>query len=139
MRKINPKCSDIDSFKNSILISLHYYHFSFHSERISKLKPYEDKYNFSNATPIEFETNNPIISLTIFQEDKKKIYTIKINNDTKAKLIHLKDNRYAALKPLQDKITKLKKILKSFSNKELKEYILNHINSNNTNNNSFII
>ena len=54
MRKINPKCSDIDSFKYSILISLYYYDISFHSEGISKLKPYEDKYNFSNTRPIEF-------------------------------------------------------------------------------------
>ena len=42
MRKINPKCSDIESFKYSILISLQYYDISFHPERITKLKPYEN-------------------------------------------------------------------------------------------------
>ena len=42
MRKINPKSSDIDSLKYSILISLHYYDISFHPERISKLKPYDN-------------------------------------------------------------------------------------------------
>ena len=46
MRKINPKSSDIDSFKYSILISLHYYDISFHTERISKLKTLEKYYNF---------------------------------------------------------------------------------------------
>ena len=42
MRKINPKCSDIESFKYLILISLQYYDISFHPERITKLKPYEN-------------------------------------------------------------------------------------------------
>ena len=46
MRKINPKSFNIDSFKYSILISLHYSDISFHPERISKLKPYENRYNF---------------------------------------------------------------------------------------------
>ena len=36
MIKIHPKSYDIDSFKHSILISLHYYENSFHQERISK-------------------------------------------------------------------------------------------------------
>ena len=73
MRKINPKSSDIDSFKYSILISLYYYDISFHPERISKLKEFEKYYNFIRITPTEFETNNSDISLTIFEEDNKKI------------------------------------------------------------------
>ena len=73
MRKINPKSSDIDSFKYSILISLYYYDISFHPERISKLKEFEKYYNFIHITPTEFETNNSDISLTIFDEDNKKI------------------------------------------------------------------
>ena len=66
MRKINPKSSDIDSFKYSILISLHYYDISFHPKRISKLKTFEKHYNFIHITPAEFETNNSYISLAIF-------------------------------------------------------------------------
>ena len=54
MRKINPKSSDIDSFKYSILISLHYYDIPYHRERISNLKQYENKYNFIHITPAEF-------------------------------------------------------------------------------------
>ena len=46
MRKINPKSSDTDSFKYSILISLHYYDISFHPERIPKLKTFEKQNNF---------------------------------------------------------------------------------------------
>ena len=71
MRKIIPKPSDIGSFKYSLLISLHYYDISFHPERISKLKTYENQYNFIRITPTEFETNNSNISLTILDEDKK--------------------------------------------------------------------
>ena len=66
MRKINPKSSNIDSFKYSILILLHYSDISYHLERISKLKPFENKYNFTHTTPNEFEINNPNVSLTVF-------------------------------------------------------------------------
>ena len=76
MRKINPKSSDSDSFKYSILILLHYYDISLHSERISKLKLFENKYNFNYITPSEFEVNNPNISLTVFDE-KNNIFTKK--------------------------------------------------------------
>ena len=55
MTKINPCSADINSFKYSILISLHYYDISFHPERISKLKPCGNKYNFIHITPNEFE------------------------------------------------------------------------------------
>ena len=72
MRKINPKSSDIYSFKYSILISLHYYDISFHPERISKLKPYENEHNFIYITRTEFETNNSNISLAIFDEKTTK-------------------------------------------------------------------
>ena len=75
MRKINPKSSDIDSLKYSILISLHYYDISFHPERISKLKTFEKYYNFIHITPTEFETNNSNISLTIFHEQQKNYHT----------------------------------------------------------------
>ena len=74
MRKISPKSSNIDSFKYSILILLHYYDIFLQPERISKLKAFEKQYNFIHITPTEFETNNSNISLTIFNEDNKKIY-----------------------------------------------------------------
>ena len=67
MRKINTRSSNTDSFKYSILISLHYYDVSYHPERISKLKPFENKY-VTHITRNEFEINNPDISLTVFEE-----------------------------------------------------------------------
>ena len=68
MRKINPNSSIIDSLKYSILISLHYYNISYHPERISKLKPFENKYNFTDTNRNEFKINNPNISLTVSDE-----------------------------------------------------------------------
>ena len=103
MREISLRSSDIDSFKFSILISLHYYDISFHPERISKLKPFENKYNFKNITPNEFETNNPNISLT---------------------------DRYSAIKQLKNKFIKLNKLLESFLHIELREHILQNILKN---------
>ena len=43
MRKINPKSSNEESFKYSILLSLHYYDISCHPERLSKLEPYVNR------------------------------------------------------------------------------------------------
>ena len=118
MRKINPKSSDIDSFKYSILISLHYYDISFYPERISKLKLFENKYNSINITPTEFEINNPNDSLTVFNENNKRIYTSKNNGTNKAEIAKLKNNRYSAFNLLKNKFIKLDRILTSFSHIE---------------------
>ena len=133
MRKINPKSSDVDSFKYSILISLHYYDISFHPERISKLKPFEKKYNLIRITSTEFETNNSNISVTIIDEENEKIYHSKNDSTNKAHIVQFKNSRYVALKPLKIKFMRLEKMLKSFSHKELKEYILNRIHTNDSN------
>ena len=132
MRKINPKSSDEDSFKYSILISLYYYEIKFHPERVSKLKLFEDKYNFNHIKPNEFEINNPNISLTVFDENNNIVYTSSNNNysTSKAQIVKLKDNRYAAVKPLKNKFIKLNKILESFSHLELREHILQNILKN---------
>ena len=130
MRKMNPELLDIDSFKYSILISLHYYDISFHPERISKLKPFENKYNFIHITPDEFAVNNPNTSLTVFDENDKKIYSSKNNSTNKAQIIKLKNNWYAAIKPLKNKFIKLDKLLAFFSHIELRERMLQNILKN---------
>ena len=124
MRKINPKSSDEDSFKYSILISLYYYEINFHPERVSKLKLFEDKFNFNHIKPNEFEINNPNISLTVFDENNNIVYTSNSNSTNKAQIVKLKDDRYAAIKPLKNKFIKLNKILEYFSHAELREHIL---------------
>ena len=133
MRKINPKSSDIDSFKYSILSSLYYYDISFHPERIWKLKTFENHYNCTHIAPTEFETNNFTISLTIFDKDNKRIYHSKNDSTNKTHIVQLRNNTYAALKPPKNKFMRLDKMLKSFSHKKLKEYILSRINSNDSN------
>ena len=118
MRKINPKSSDIDSFKYWILISLHYYDKPFHLERISKLKPFENKYDFKNIAHNEFEINIPNISLAVFDENNKIIYTSKNNSTIKVQKAKLKNIRYATIKPLKNKFIKLDRLLATFSHIE---------------------
>ena len=65
--------------------------------------------------PDEFETNNPNFSLTIFDENKNRIYTSRNNSTIKAQIVKLQNNnRYAALKPFKNKFVKLDDILRSF-------------------------
>ena len=120
MRKINPKSNNIDSFKYSILISLHYYDISYHREKPSKLNVYANNYNFSDNNPTDFERNNPYISLNIFSEDNKLIY--RSNNDCfkKAYIVKTNENRYAAIKPSPNDFIKAKQLIKKLSHSQLK-------------------
>ena len=47
MKTINSKCTNEDSFKYSIIISLHYYELNTHKERINQLNKYIDNFKFS--------------------------------------------------------------------------------------------
>ena len=46
MKTINPKCTNEDSFKYSVIISLHYYELNKHQEKINQLNKYLTIYNF---------------------------------------------------------------------------------------------
>ena len=127
MRKINQKSSDIDSFEYSILISLRCYDISFHPERISKLKPFENKYNFSYITPNEFEINNPNISLTVFEDNNNITYSPKSISINKAQIVKISNSIYAAVKPLKNKFIKLNGLLELFSHLELREHIIQNV------------
>ena len=126
MRTINPKCTNDDSFKYSILISLHYYDLYNHKERINQLNKYINNYNFNSNNPTEFENNNPYISLTVYDEYGELLYKSlnKSNNKACITKIH---NRYHALKPDKDKFIQLKQLSKQFTHKELTEYTLNNV------------
>lgn len=95
MKSINPKCTNENSFKYTILISLHYYDLNTHKERTNKyshsqlnkysysrLNKYSHKYNFKSVNEmnkyITFENNNNI-SLTVYDENKQIIYQPKNN------------------------------------------------------------
>ena len=123
MRKLNPKSSNIVSFEYSILISRHYYDMSYHPERISKLKPFENKYKFTHSTPNEFEISYSNISLTVFDENDNIVYMTKNNSNNKAQIVKIDNNRNAAIKPFKNKFVKLDELLKSFSHLELKEFM----------------
>ena len=56
--------------------------------------------------------------MTIFDENNKKIHTTKNKSANKAQIVQLKNNRYAALKPLKNKFIKLDKTLTSCPHKE---------------------
>ena len=129
MKKINPKSSDIDSFKYSILISLHCYDISFHPERISNLKPFENKFNFTHITLNEFEINNPNISLTVFDENNNITYLPRNSSTNKAQIVKI-NNRYAVVKPLKNKFIQLDILMESFSHLELREHIMQNILKN---------
>ena len=74
MRIISTNASNEDSFKYSILCSLHYFDILRNPQKISKLMSFENVYTFTHNTPKDFEIDNPNISLTVFNEDEKRIY-----------------------------------------------------------------
>ena len=49
MKIINPKCTNENSFKYSILILLHYYDFNKNRERINQLNKYIKNYKFEDT------------------------------------------------------------------------------------------
>ena len=123
MKAINLNCSNEDSFKYSILISLYYYHFKEHKERTNKLNKYTNDHNFTSINFNEFENNNPNISLCIYDDFGKLIHNSNNNSTNKEYIIKI-NNRYHALKPTKDKYTKLNNLLKQFTQKELSDFIL---------------
>ena len=126
MKTINSKCTDNDSFKYSVLISLHYYDLYNHKERLNQLNKYINNYNFKSNNPSDFEKNNPNISLTVYNENDEIIYNPKNKSNNKSHII-IVNNRCHALKPDKDKFIKLKQLLKQFTHKALTEYILNNV------------
>ena len=74
MRTINTNASNENSFKYSLLCSLHYFDILRNPQKISKLMSLENIYNFTHNTSKEFEIDNPNISLTVFTEYEKRIY-----------------------------------------------------------------
>ena len=121
MRIINTNASNEDSFKYSILCSLHYFDILRNPQKLSKLMSFENIYNFTHNTPKEFEIDNPNISLTVFNEDEKIIYSPNNNTLNKAHKAKINDDRYAAIKPIKDHFIKLKELLQSFSQSELRD------------------
>ena len=104
---------------------MNYYDISYHREKTTKLDAYANNYNFTNINPPGFQINNPNVSLMVSDEDGNTLYTSNNNNSVAiAKIVKINNCRYAAIKSQKNKYDRLNEILKSFSHKELKEYIL---------------
>ena len=111
-RSINPKCTNEDSFKYSIFISLHYYELNTHKERINQLNKYLSKYNFNSNNYDTFEKDNPNISLNGYDESKNLFHKTKNNSNNKAHIIKVNNFKYHALKPDKDKYIQVIELLR---------------------------
>ena len=78
---INPKNEDKECFKWGVIAALHHNDINNHSEKVSKLKPYIDQYNWDGLEfPMsinkisKFEKNNPDIAVNVLfiYKDKKE-------------------------------------------------------------------
>ena len=123
MKLINTNSSNENTFKYLMLCSIHYYDINHHPERITKLKPFENKYNFTHNTPNEFEINNPNMSLRIFDENNEIIYTSSNNSTNTGNIVRINNHRYAAIKPIKNKSIKLNELMQSHSHHELRDYL----------------
>ena len=126
MKTINPNCSNEDSFKYSLLISLYYYHLKEYKERTNKLNRYISDHNFTSIEFKDFEKNNPNISLSAYDDHGRKIYESNNKSNNKANIVKI-NNRYHALKPTKNKCKQLEDKLKHFNHKELSEFIFSKI------------
>ena len=127
MKIINTNSSNEDSFKYAILCSIHYYDITHHPERITKLKPFENQYNFTRNTAIEFEIDNPNISLNIFDENNEIIYFSNNNGSIKANTVKTNEYRYAAIKPIKNKSIKLNEFIQLHYHHELRDYLFENV------------
>ena len=84
-------------------------------------------YDFTDTIANVFEMNNPHASLEIIDEDRNIVYSPSNTTNNKAVIVKLKNNRYAALKPIKNKYVKLKEIVRSFSYKEISDIIMKKI------------
>lgn len=128
MRTVNPKCTNDNSFKYSILISKHYYELNDYPERTNQLNKYMHKYKFSlNNTYNDFENNNPHISLSVYDKYGTLLHQSSNNSNNKAHVVKINDHRYNAINPNKDKYIILNNTLKLFTHKEIANHILKKI------------
>ena len=128
MKSINPKCTNEESFKYSILNSLHYYDLNSYKERTNQLNKYSNNYNFNSNNYHKFKNNNLSISLDVYDENHNLIHKSINKSINQACIVNKNNNhRYHALKTDKDKYIQLRELLKQFTQKELYEFILNKI------------
>ena len=116
---INPQNKDDKCFIYAVTLSLHHHQIDFHPERISKIKPFINKYNWdqiqcpaTNKDWETFEKNNPDVALNVLFVDlenkEKKVYQsfiskFNLSRNKIADILILRDNEkshYVAIKSL---------------------------------------
>ena len=127
MKAINPKCSIDDSFKYSIVISLHYYELNVHKERINRLNKYINNYKFNSNNYDTFENNNPSIPLSVYDEYGTLLHKSLNNSNEKVYRVKVNNHRYHEVKPNKDKYKQIEELLKQFTHKELTDYMLRKV------------
>lgn len=102
---INPKNEDEECFKWSVIAALHHEEIGAHTERISKLREFENRYNWQGIefpTTIKsiskFEKNNPDIAVNVLYVTKKSINNLrrseyKITRSKQVNLLLIKDGK----------------------------------------------
>ena len=77
MRSTNPKRTNEDSSKYSILISWYYYELNTHKERINQLEKYLNNHKFESNNYDTFENINPFILLKVYDENGEILHKSK--------------------------------------------------------------
>ena len=107
---LNPKSNDNKSFQYSITLALYHKEIGKNFNRITKIKPYVNNFNWNNINfpPIKqdyatFEINNENISLNIYELKNEKISQLyKSNYDKKrVNLLLLESKHYVCIKNLK--------------------------------------
>ena len=130
MHLININCGDSESFKYSILLCLYYYNIKKNHGRVSQLNnnlnPYiHIKFN-KNSDIFQFEKDNPLIDLFIFDITGELLFLTRNNGNIKVTIVKLNSNRYSLLKPsiecFNDNICEINR-----TNRDTYEKLITHI------------
>ena len=108
---LNPRSNDNKSSQYSIALSLYYKEIGNDFNRITKIKPYINNFNWNNINfpPIKqdyenFEINNPEIALNVYQINNEKItqfYKSNYNKIKEVNLLLLENKHYVCIKNLE--------------------------------------
>ena len=99
----NITCTDKESFKYSLLLYIYYYNIKKNRARVSQLinniNPYIDiKFN-ENSDVMQFERDDPHISLFITDSEANPLFFTRNNGSIQVNTVKLDDYRYSLVKP----------------------------------------
>ena len=103
MHLINITCTDKESFKYSVLLYIYYYNIKKNRARVSQLinniNPYINiKFN-ENSDVMQFERDNPHISLFITNSEGNPVFLTHNNESIQVNIVKVDDYRYSLVKP----------------------------------------